>query len=149
MIQQTLESYTKFNEQQDQYVKITDESLVGIYVSLYVKRWVRPNIQDIAVSSLKLGMGKMGNKGACSIRFMYKDSALAFACCHLESGRSIELEQTRRKHISKIINNSFVKERGTNMSKYSWNSHQIKVIFGDLNFRSTEELSLENAIKLL
>jgi hypothetical protein len=27
------------------------------------------------------------------------------------------------------------------MSKYFWNSHDIKIIFGDLNFRNTGALS--------
>jgi len=103
---------------------------------MYVKKCIQPHVKDIETSRNKLGKGNMANKGACSIRFKYRDSTLCFACCHLESGRSPELELYRRKQLIKTINNAFIKERGTNMKQYSWNTHDIKVIFGDLNFRS-------------
>ena len=34
-----------------------------------------------------MGKGGLGNKGACCISFTYKNSSLAFACCHLMSGQ--------------------------------------------------------------
>ena len=105
---------------------------------MFVKKLIEPHVKDIATSINKLGVGgKMGNKGGCSVRFKYRESTLAFACCHLESGRSVELEAIRRKQLVSIITNSFIKERGTNMHKYEFKTHEIKVIFGDLNFRST------------
>jgi len=69
-----------------------EESLVGIFVIMFVKRSIRPFISDIATSATKLGIGgNLGNKGACAIRMKYKESTLAFACCHLESGRNLEV----------------------------------------------------------
>jgi len=35
------------------------------------------------------------------------------------------------------------------MSKYFWNSHDIKIIFGDLNFRNVGMHSREQIIKLI
>ena len=120
------------------YVKISNESMVGIYITMCARRNIQKHIREVTTSSNKLGVGNtLGNKGACSIRFKYKDSGLCFACCHLESGRSEELELLRRKQMEKIIQTAFVKERGTNMAQYSWANHEIKVMFGDLNFRST------------
>lgn len=31
---------------------------------------------------------------------------------------------------------AFVKERGTNMQRFAWDTHEFKILFGDLNFRS-------------
>ena len=35
------------------------------------------------------------------------------------------------------------------MLQYNWQSHDIKVIFGDLNFRNTVNLENEQAAKLI
>lgn len=91
----------------------------------------------------------MANKGAVSIRFKYKDSTMTFANCHLESGQASGLEVNRRLQLEQIIKTAYINERGTNMLQYNWQSHDIKVIFGDLNFRNTINLDAEKAAKLL
>ena len=35
------------------------------------------------------------------------------------------------------------------MLQYNWQSHDIKVIFGDLNFRNTVNLDMDRAMKLI
>lgn len=40
-------------------------------------------------------------------------------------------------------------ERGTNMRMFDWKSHDIKIIFGDMNFRLVQELDLDHGLKLL
>lgn len=117
--------------------------MVGLYVVFYAKRCIRPHIKNLACSKMKLGMAHMGNKGCCSIRFQYKDSTLTFGCAHLESGRSTELEQIRRNQLEAIITKSFVNDRGLNRNAYDWQSHDIKVIFGDLNFRNIQSLEFD------
>lgn len=95
------------------------------------------HIKEIMTSKLKLGLANFANKGSCAIRFNYKESSLAFACTHLDSGQVLGMDVQRRQQLENIIRNIFVNERGTNMSKYNWNSHDVKLIFGDLNFRNT------------
>ena len=56
-------------------------------IVIYVKGRIRPLIKDLVATRLKLGKANLGNKGACSIRFQYKDSTMAFACAHLNSGQ--------------------------------------------------------------
>ena len=111
-----LDHNTQFHQESDKYVKIREENLVGIMIVMYVKRCIRPFIKDIAASKIKLGRANMGNKGSCSIRFKYKDSTLTFAAAHLESGRREGLDVARRNHLETIIKNSYIHERGTNMS---------------------------------
>ena len=45
--------------------------------------------------------------------------------------------------MEQIIKTAYINERGTNMLQYNWQSHDIKVIFGDLNFRNTVHLEVE------
>ena len=35
------------------------------------------------------------------------------------------------------------------MQQYSWQSHDIKVFFGDMNFRNLMNLEMETAMKLI
>lgn len=51
-----------------------------------MKKAIRMHIKEIYTSKLKLGLANFANKGSCAIRFNYKDSSLAFASSHLESG---------------------------------------------------------------
>ena len=55
----------------------------------------------------------------------------------------------RRNQLEAIITKSFVNDRGLNRNKYDWQSHDIKVIFGDLNFRNIQSLEFDQAIRLL
>jgi hypothetical protein len=68
---------------------------------------------------------------------------MTFGCCHLESGQGNGLDVHRRKQLEKVIKNCYVNERGTNMQKYKWESHDVKVFFGDLNFRYVTDIELE------
>lgn len=80
----------------DKYVKIRSEDLVGIVIFIFVKKAIRMHIKEINTSKLKLGMANFANKGSCAIRFNYKDSSLAFASSHLESGQGTGLDVQRR-----------------------------------------------------
>ena len=123
---------------------------MGICITMYVKKGIQQFITDMATSVVKLGIGDtFGNKGACCIRLKYRDSTLCFACCHLESGRSEKLQETRRGQIETLIQKSFMKERGTANQKYDWQSHDVKIIFGDLNFRTTLDLQEEKCQQLV
>lgn len=120
----------------EKYIKIKDESLFGVFTWLYAKKMEEPHLKNFATFINKLEVdGKTGNKGGVAIWFQHKHSTLAYSCCHLDSGHSNEFIQTRRKQLEKIIANSFVNERWTNMKMYEWKSHDIKLIFGDMNFR--------------
>ena len=50
MIKNSLDSQTEFFQENDKYVKIRSEQLVGLFIIIYVKRCLRPFIKDIAAS---------------------------------------------------------------------------------------------------
>jgi hypothetical protein len=64
-----LNQNSEYLSSEEKYVKIRHEELVGIFVTIYIKRCLRPHVKDIVTSKVKLGMGNMGNKGCCGIRF--------------------------------------------------------------------------------
>lgn len=67
----------------------------------------------------------------------------------MESGEKTGLETQRRDQLEYIIKNAFISERGTNMAQYDWQKHDIKLIFGDLNFRNFGKLSQGEIMRLI
>lgn len=118
-------------------------------ITIYVKKCLRPFIKDIATSKIRLGIGNLGNKGSCAIRFQYKDTTMAFCSNHLESGQGADLDVQRRQQMEKIIKTAFINERGINMGQYNWQSHDIKLMLGDMNFRYSELVEEEKLTKLI
>ena len=73
-----------------EYVYVAGENLVGIHIGLFTKKGINHQLTDIAMTKVKLGFsGKVGNKGACGIRFLYEDTSFCFLNCHLESGLGV------------------------------------------------------------
>ena len=118
------------------YVMVAQESLVGLQIALFAKKSISQQLTDIATSKVKLGFsGKVGNKGACLIRFLYEDTSFCFINCHIDSGTNILEMKKRSQQIGEIFSNAFIKERGTTGLNYSVMNHQVKVILGDMNYR--------------
>jgi hypothetical protein len=96
------------------YVYIVGENMVGIHIALFAKRSISKELTDIATSKVKLGFqGKVGNRGATLIRFLYEDTSFCFINCHLDSGKEFLDQRKRSQQIGEIFANAFVKERGT------------------------------------
>jgi hypothetical protein len=70
-----------------------------------------------------------GNKGGVVVRFDLQQTPVICACCHFTSGQ--EKYHDRLRNWLDIIEQSFENKD----NKYQFDSHQIKFIFGDLNFR--------------
>lgn len=118
------------------YVRIVSKQMVGIYVSIWVRRRLRRHINHLKVSPVGIGiMGYMGNKGSVSISMSLYQTRLCFVCSHLSSGQK-EGDQLRR--------NSDVQEilRRTRFSSFvdfdqpqTIPAHDQVFWFGDLNYR--------------
>lgn len=56
---------------------------------VFVRPEFAPYIQDVAVDSVKTGMGgATGNKGAVAIRFRYHSTSMCFVCSHFAAGQN-------------------------------------------------------------
>ncbi|XP_058190189.1 type I inositol polyphosphate 5-phosphatase 2 isoform X1 [Rhododendron vialii] len=118
------------------YVRIVSKQMVGIYVSVWVRRRLRRHIDNLKVSPVGVGlMGYMGNKGSVSVSMSLFQTRLCFVCSHLTSGQKDGDEQRRNSDVQEIL-------RRTNFSSVidvdqsqTIPSHDQIFWFGDLNYR--------------
>ncbi|KAG6782460.1 hypothetical protein POTOM_011861 [Populus tomentosa] len=86
------------------YVRIVSKQMVGIYVSIWVRKRLRRHINNLEVSPVGVGlMGYMGNKGSVSVSMSFFQSRLCFVCSHLTSGQKDGAEQRRNADVCEII----------------------------------------------
>jgi hypothetical protein len=86
------------------YVRIVSKQMVGIYVSVWIRRRLRRHVNNLKVSPVGVGlMGYMGNKGSVSISMTLYQSRMCFVCSHLTSGHKDGAEQRRNADVYEII----------------------------------------------
>ena len=91
------------------YIFITSKSLVGVFIMLYAKSYLKNRISKVETDTVKCGvMNKLGNKGATIIRIRIDDTALCFLNCHLEAGHKKINE--RLENINDIHTKAFQQE---------------------------------------
>lgn len=118
------------------YVRIVSKQMVGIYVSIWVRRRLRRHINHLKVSPVGIGiMGYMGNKGSVSISMSLYQTRLCFVCSHLSSGQKEGDELRRNSDVLEIL-------RRTRFSSFvdfdqpqTITAHDQVFWFGDLNYR--------------
>ncbi|XP_060097379.1 synaptojanin-2 isoform X1 [Heteronotia binoei] len=110
------------------YILLTSAQLVGVCLFIFVRPYHVPFIRDVAVDTVKTGMGgKAGNKGAVAIRFQIHSTSLCFICSHLTAGQSQVKERNEDyKEITQKLNFPM----GRNVF-----SHDYVFWCGDFNYR--------------
>lgn len=79
---------TKTLNRDERFTLVTYQQLVGVCLYVFVRPEFAPHIHDVAVDSVKTGMGgATGNKGAVAIRFRYHSTSLCFVCSHFAAGQ--------------------------------------------------------------
>jgi hypothetical protein len=69
------------------FVRIVSKQMVGIFLTVWVKRGLRKCVQNLKVSTVGVGaMGYIGNKGAVSVSMSIYQTMFCFVCCHLAAG---------------------------------------------------------------
>ncbi|KAI5594523.1 hypothetical protein BDE02_03G078200 [Populus trichocarpa] len=118
------------------YVRIVSKQMVGIYVSIWVRKRLRRHINNLEVSPVGVGlMGYMGNKGSVSVSMSVFQSRLCLVCSHLTSGQKDGAEQRRNADVCEIIRRTrFSSILDTNQAQ-TIPSHDQIFWFGDLNYR--------------
>ncbi|KAB2014259.1 hypothetical protein ES319_D09G212800v1 [Gossypium barbadense] len=118
------------------YVRIVSKQMVGIYVSVWVRKRLRKHVNNLKVSPVGVGlMGYMGNKGSVSVSMTLFQSRLCFVCSHLTSGHKDGAEQRRNADVYEIIRRTrFSSVIDTDQSQ-TIPSHDQIFWFGDLNYR--------------
>ncbi|EPS63921.1 inositol-1,4,5-triphosphate-5-phosphatase, partial [Genlisea aurea] len=118
------------------YVRIVSKQMVGLYVSVWVKRRLRRHINNLKVSPVGVGlMGYMGNKGSVSISMSLFQTRLCFVCSHLRSGENNFAEKRRNSDVEEIIRRTHFSSVFHIDQPQTIPCHDQIFWFGDLNYR--------------
>ncbi|GMP95574.1 hypothetical protein CsSME_00044568 [Camellia sinensis var. sinensis] len=118
------------------YVRIVSKQMVGIYVSVWVRKSLRSHVNNLKVSPVGVGlMGYMGNKGSISVSMSLFQTRLCFVCSHLTSGQKDGDEQRRNSDVHEILKRTRFSPVLNTDQPQTILSHDQKFWFGDLNYR--------------
>ncbi|XP_030952152.1 type IV inositol polyphosphate 5-phosphatase 3 isoform X1 [Quercus lobata] len=142
-----LESLFK-RKRRSSFVRIVSKQMVGIFLTIWVRRSLRRHIQNLKVSTVGVGvMGYIGNKGSISVSMSVYQTLFCFICTHLTSGEKDGDELKRNADVREI-------HRRTHFHSYSdiglpksILDHERIIWLGDLNYRIN--LSYEKTQELI
>ncbi|XP_074588264.1 type I inositol polyphosphate 5-phosphatase 1-like [Curcuma longa] len=130
------------------FVRIISKQMVGIYLSIWVRRDLKKYIQNLKVSPVGVGvMGYIGNKGSVSISMSIYQTLFCFTCCHLSSGEKSGDELRRNADVQEIHRKtqfSTIAQAGVPKTIHD---HERIFWLGDLNYRI--DLSFEKTHELI
>ncbi|GKV25348.1 hypothetical protein SLEP1_g34800 [Rubroshorea leprosula] len=140
-----------YSPRQMSYCLISSKQMVGIFLSIWVRKELIPYIGHLRVSSIGRGiMGCLGNKGCIAISMTLHQTSFCFLCCHLASGEKEGNELKRNADVTEILKNTQFSKicKGSNcLAPEKIIDHDRVIWFGDLNYRVS--LSYEDALVLL
>ncbi|KAL8141799.1 hypothetical protein V2J09_014831 [Rumex salicifolius] len=139
------DEFSQEDSTRPKYVRIVSKQMVGIYVSIWVRRKLRGHITNLKVSPVGVGlMGYMGNKGSVSVSMSLYQSQICFVCSHLTSGHKDGDEQRRNADVYEILRRTrFTSVLDTTDQPRTIPCHDQIFWLGDLNYRlnmSDEEI---------
>ncbi|GAA0174949.1 phosphatase [Lithospermum erythrorhizon] len=118
------------------YVRIISKQMVGIYVSIWVRKRLRRCINNLEVSPVGVGlMGYLGNKGSVSVSMSLYQTRLCFVCSHLSSGQKEGAEERRNSDVFEILRRTHFSSALGTVQPLTIPSHDQVFWFGDLNYR--------------
>ncbi|CAF0762456.1 unnamed protein product [Adineta ricciae] len=125
-----VEAHFKKSYPNDEYILLGNDQLVGVCLAIFIRRDLAPFVKNIAVDSVKTGMGgKIGNKGCVAIRLVLYNTSICFVCAHFTAGQS---QVTERNSDYKSI---MEKLSFQPPSRAVWHDHIF--FLGDFNYRLT------------
>lgn len=133
------------------YSLIKSKQMVGIFVTIWVKKELVPLIGHLRTSCISRGiLGYLGNKGCISVSMTFKQTSLCFVCSHLASGEKEGDELRRNLDVIEILKSTqfpkICKIPNANVPDKILD-HDRVIWLGDLNYRIA--LSYHETKKLL
>ncbi|KAH9626053.1 hypothetical protein KSS87_000373 [Heliosperma pusillum] len=131
-----LESLIQWRRKKPEYVRIVSKQMVGIFLTIWVRKSLRKHIQNLKVSTVGVGvMGYIGNKGAVSVSMSIYQTLFCFICTHLTSGEK-ELDQLKRNADVHEIRRRTIFRSGSGLgAPKNIQDHEKIIWLGDLNYR--------------
>ncbi|KAJ9556071.1 hypothetical protein OSB04_010685 [Centaurea solstitialis] len=118
------------------YVRIMSKQMVGIYISIWVRKRLRRHINNVKVSTVGIGLlHYMGNKGSISVSMSLHQTRLCFVCCHLTSGHKDWDNERRNSNVIEILRRTRFSSVLDPDQPQTIPSHDRIFWFGDLNYR--------------
>ncbi|XP_022850244.1 type IV inositol polyphosphate 5-phosphatase 3-like isoform X1 [Olea europaea var. sylvestris] len=130
------------------YVKIVSKQMVGIFLTIWVRRSMRRHIKNLNVSSVGVGaMGYIGNKGSISVSMSIYQTLFCFICTHLTSGEKDVDVAKRITDVQEIHRRTCFNSLSSIGLPQSIRDHERIIWLGDLNYRIN--LSYEETKELI
>ncbi|GMI77096.1 hypothetical protein like AT1G71710 [Hibiscus trionum] len=135
LAKQDLESLMK-RKRRSSYVRIVSKQMVGIFLTIWVRRSLRRHIQNMKVSTVGVGaMGYIGNKGSISVSMSIYQTLFCFICTHLTSGEKDGDELKRNADVHEILRRTHFHSLSAIGHPKSIHDHERIIWLGDLNYR--------------
>lgn len=130
------------------FVKIASKQMVGVFLSIWVRRNLRKHIHNISVSTVGVGaMGYIGNKGSISVSLSVHQTLFCFVCAHLTSGEKEADLVKRNADVYEIHRRTHFNLHSVMGLPKSIYDHERIIWLGDLNYRLN--LSYEKTRQLI
>ncbi|GAB2271616.1 Inositol polyphosphate phosphatase, catalytic domain ues [Dionaea muscipula] len=119
-----------------EYVRIVSKQMVGIFLTIWVRRDLRKHIQNLKVSTVGVGvMGYFCNKGSVSVSMSIYQTLFCIICTHLTSGDKEGDEIKRNSDVHEIHRRTLFRPASTFGLPKSIHDHERIIWLGDLNYR--------------
>ncbi|KAJ4835166.1 hypothetical protein Tsubulata_028761 [Turnera subulata] len=124
---------------QTKYSLITGKQMVGIFVTVWVRKELVQHVSHLRISYVGRGiLGCLGNKGCISVSMSLHQTSFCFVCSHLASGEKEGDELRRNLDVIEILKNTQFPRicrspHGRIPEKIT--EHDRVIWFGDLNYR--------------
>ncbi|KAF7127378.1 hypothetical protein RHSIM_Rhsim11G0088300 [Rhododendron simsii] len=130
------------------YVRIVSKQMVGVFLTIWVRRCLRRHIQNLKVSTVGVGvMGYIGNKGSISVSMSIYQTLFCFICTHLTSGEKDADAVKRNADVHDILRRTQFHSISSIGLPRSIRDHERIIWLGDLNYRIN--LSYEKTRELI
>ncbi|KAL6573350.1 Inositol polyphosphate phosphatase, catalytic domain ues [Orobanche hederae] len=130
------------------YVRIVSKQMVGIFITIWVRRSLRRHIQNLNVSTVGVGvMGYIGNKGSISVSMSVHQTLFCFVCTHLTSGEKDADAVKRNADVHEIHRRTCFSSVSAMGLPRRIHDHERIIWLGDLNYRIN--LSYERTRELI
>ncbi|KAI5444108.1 type IV inositol polyphosphate 5-phosphatase 3 isoform X4 [Lathyrus oleraceus] len=118
------------------YVRIVSKQMVGVFITVWVRRSLRKHVHNLKVSTVGVGiMGYIGNKGSVSVSMSIYQTLFCFICTHLTSGEKEGDELKRNYDVHEILRRTHFHSPSYVGLPKGILDHERIIWLGDLNYR--------------
>ncbi|KAH9610805.1 hypothetical protein KSS87_023696 [Heliosperma pusillum] len=106
-----LSEVTNYSGNSQKYSLIVSKQMVGIYLTVWVKRELVQHISHLKTCLISRGIMGLGNKGCISVSMLLYSTSFCFICSHLASGEKEGDELRRNSDVIEILKHTHFPRR--------------------------------------